>query len=240
MTDLMDFLSRSSERQTCKLSFKFRSFDEQLHRQQHAFLISARMVRRAGSRPSAVCGSLGWCMTAGATASWLGSCEEARARRCGPASTAWNVPRHRRSNTNLLFSRRDALFLCILLKLLTTNGRLGFLTLRLGYVMAAWPLEDMLGGGAGRWGARLHGRAAGNGPATLLPRQSVAAGTTQPRARCANIGNLRRFSKGTHPPTPLCDNKPTRGGTNCFVVSYNFAIRNIVAQNTLLYDLCLF
>lgn len=182
MTDLMDFLSRSSERQTCKLSFKFRSFDEQLHRQQHAFLISARIVRRAGSRPSAICGWLGCGMMAGATDSWLGSCEEARARRCGPESTAWNVPRHRRSNTNLLFSRRDALLVCILLSLLTTNGRLGFLTLGLSYVMAVWPLEDMLGGGRRALGRSATWRAAGDGPAALLPRRSAAAGTTQPRA----------------------------------------------------------
>lgn len=120
MTDRMDFLSSSLERQTCKLSLKlFRVVAEQLHRQQHEPRRPSRMVRSAGSSESATEGARRGMAPAGSAAAELGSSEEARARRCGPASTAWNVPRHSRSNTTLLFcSRRGALPLCILIYLL--------------------------------------------------------------------------------------------------------------------------
>lgn len=77
MTDRMDFLSSSLERQTCKLSLKLlRSGWEQLHRQQQVFLRPARMVLIAGSSESATaegpCRGMGAGAT-GATVSGLGS-----------------------------------------------------------------------------------------------------------------------------------------------------------------------
>lgn len=111
MTERMDFLSSSLGRQTCKLLLTWLRLEAQLHRQQQLRRPS-RIVLSAGSRGSA---RVGAGLTGGSARSGLGSCEEARGLRCGPASTAWKVPRHSRSNTTrLLCSRRDALPRCIM------------------------------------------------------------------------------------------------------------------------------